>query len=58
MARMVRSLARRYALTEEETADLLRETQQALVRWRAGLPLDADGAEECDDERSAGDGPL
>jgi hypothetical protein len=51
-ARLVRSLAHRYALTDEETTDLMRETQQALRRWRAGLPLTADGDAGCDHEGS------
>jgi hypothetical protein len=49
-ARMVRAIARRYGLTEAETTDLRRETQQARIRWRAGLPLEsADGAQERSD---------
>jgi hypothetical protein len=57
-ARLVRSLARRYALTEEETAELMRATHQELVRWRAGLALTADDAAACDQERSTDDATL
>jgi hypothetical protein len=55
---MVQRIAYRYALTEEETADLLRETRQELARWRAGLPLTADGDAGCDHERSECDAAL
>ncbi len=37
--RLARGVAADYGLTEEETAEVERDTKRALVRWRAGLPI-------------------
>jgi hypothetical protein len=40
--RIAREVAAEYGLTEEETAEMERDTTRALARWRAGLPIGPD----------------
>jgi len=40
--RVAREVAADYGLTEEETAEMERDTRRALRRWRAGLPIGLD----------------
>jgi len=42
MLRMARTVAADYELTDEETAEMLRDMRRALARWRAGLPIGLD----------------
>jgi hypothetical protein len=58
LVRMVGMVAREFALTEEETAEVLDESRQELRRWWAGLPVTVGDATVCDRERGDSEGPL